>query len=93
MASFWSRRQVCFLWEPRAKCLGNLLAALCHFTEAVDARCSCLQWSDQHSGDAGCSCARLPQVSAFPLQPSTDRAGGFPAPDQECALPGLGIAR
>ena len=91
VACFWSGRQVCFLWEPRGNCLGNLLTALCRFAEAVDARGSCLQWSDRLSGDAGCSCPRVPEVSAFPLQPLTGQAGGFPAPAQEHALSGLDI--
>lgn len=85
----WSRRQLCFLWEPRDKCLGNLLTALSHFAEAVGAECSSLRWSDHRSGDAGCSCPRVPEVSAFPPQPSTDRSGGFPAPAQQCVSLGL----
>ena len=86
---FWRGRQVCFLWEPREDCLGNLLTALCHSAEAVDASCSSSWWSDHHSGGAGCSCPRVPKVSAFPLQPSTDQAGSLQAPAQERTLLGL----
>ena len=85
----WSRRQLCFLWEPREDCLGSLLTALGHFAEAVDASCSCLRWSNHGSGDAGCSCRGVPEVSAFPPRPLTDRAGGFPVPAQQCTLSGL----
>ena len=72
VALFWSGRQLCFLWEPRENCLGNLLTAPCGFAEAVDAERGSLQGSTHCSGDGGCSCPRVPQVSAFPLQPSAD---------------------
>ena len=84
VAFFWSGRQVWFLWEPRGKCPGNLLTDLRRFAEAVDARSGCLRWSDHRSGGAGDSWQRVPEVSAVPLQPSADRAGGFPAPAQTC---------
>lgn len=89
VAFFGSGRQVCFLWEPRENCLGNLLTALCHFAEAVGARCSCLRWGDHCLRDAGCSSPCIPEVSAFPLQSSAHREGGFPAPARECASSGL----
>lgn len=50
--------------------------ALCPFAEALDAGCSCLHGSDHCPGDAGCSCPRVSQVSASPLQPWAERAGG-----------------
>ena len=74
VAFFWSGRQVCFLWEPKENCLGNLLTAPCHFAEAVDAECRGLRWSNHRSGDAGCACPSVPEVSAFPLQPSTNQS-------------------